>query len=1164
MKRNKSIHHQIAIVGLSAIFTAAASFALEPDYIGPPAADDPSAYTGPIVSEERSEALVDAVPAMEGALEIQNGQHADIGINNGVFTGTMSEGAGGNYDVPTGGAASPMFGALPFTQPFLRFEEFGPQKLDPAEAASAERGTFPLPLNAASGPDSDALDSFLAQRGIYPFPSEFSNTIDINPWTSAIEDFLERALDHAPMEGRAGGQGWAHQRWNEFYPQAYVKTGQSGARENGGFRNELQLHTYSKGEFGPGGLYHLAGGTKGVEPRFHPDLPLQLPETLWTWDGTFPLKLMMARIGEPVIFRHYNALPIDPTANRGFGIHTVSTHEHNGHNPAESDGFANAFFFPGQYYDYRWPMQIAGYDTINTTAEDPKASYPCAEGETLFVNDLNPGVKACANGRINVRGDQREIMSTHWFHDHMFDFTAPNVYKGDAAMMNYYSGKDRGNESIHDGANLAFPSGDALSWGNRDYDVNIVLADKAFDDEGQLWFNIFNLDGFIGDVLTVNYLYHPVLEVRARSYRFRILDGSVSRYFKLALVQEVAGRTTGEIQGAPGQDVSWNRVPFHMIANDGNILEHAIAFDGKTDLDGDGDRLEHKGTLPQLGIAERYDIIVDFSKHNLGAGAKLFFVNLLEHRNGKIVEGNVPLEQVLREEYKAVIVVTDGVASWTEGDPVVGKFMQLDVVAYDGTDLSMNPADFEPGKERMTEMPWDRNNAEDVAAIKDARRRTFHFGRSSGTDVAPWTIKTDDGGGLTADMRRVSAAPQLAQGPTEAGFSGDGTREVWKLTTGGGWSHPIHIHFEEGVIISKDGQLPPMWEIGARKDVFRLGNEEDAAREIEIAYHFREFAGSFVEHCHNTQHEDHAMLLRWDLEHPGQVQVMPSVIPTWDGVEYIDSIALPTFREGRGVGPSDGIPTNGATTNVFLAAVDVQTAVDAAAEAADAAAADVQAAEAEAEAEAAANEAAAAEIAANEANAEAAAAAEAEADAAEAEAADAAAAEVAAAAEAEAAADAAEAAADAAEAAAEVADAEAAAEVAAADAEVAAAAEAEAAADAAAADAAEAAAEVADAEAAAAAEAEAAADAAEAAAEVAAADAAAAQAVAAPQQPTVVMVRAKNVDERGRIKIEGSVAAGLQVSADLAGITCRTRDSGKFKCEGRDLPAGHLVTFTAQ
>jgi hypothetical protein len=101
-----------------------------------------------------------------------------------------------------------------------------------------------------------------------------------------------------------------------------------------------------------------------------------------------------------------------------------------------------------------------------------------------------------------------------------------------------------------------------------------------------------------------------------------------------------------------------------------------------------------------------------------------------------------------------------------------------------------------------------------------------------------------------------------------------------------------------------------MWEIGARKDVFRVGNEDDAAREIELAYHFREFAGSFVEHCHNTQHEDHAMLMRWDLEHPGQVKLMPAVIPTWDGVEYMETVALPTFRSGDGVGVQEGIPTN--------------------------------------------------------------------------------------------------------------------------------------------------------------------------------------------------------------------------------------------------------------
>ena len=46
-------------------------------------------------------------------------------------------------------------------------------------------------------------------------------------------------------------------------------------------------------------------------------------------------------------------------ANFGFGLHTLSTHEHNGHTPAESDGYTQAFFFPGEYYDYRWPFTLA-------------------------------------------------------------------------------------------------------------------------------------------------------------------------------------------------------------------------------------------------------------------------------------------------------------------------------------------------------------------------------------------------------------------------------------------------------------------------------------------------------------------------------------------------------------------------------------------------------------------------------------------------------------------------------------------------------------------------------------------------------------------------------------------------------------------------------------
>ncbi len=73
---------------------------------------------------------------------------------------------------------------------------------------------------------------------------------------------------------------------------------------------------------------------------------MQDPLTLWAFgDGTLPPKLLQARYGQPVLMRHYNALPIDPGANGGFGEHTITTHD-NGHNPGESDAFAGAYFFP--------------------------------------------------------------------------------------------------------------------------------------------------------------------------------------------------------------------------------------------------------------------------------------------------------------------------------------------------------------------------------------------------------------------------------------------------------------------------------------------------------------------------------------------------------------------------------------------------------------------------------------------------------------------------------------------------------------------------------------------------------------------------------------------------------------------------------------------------
>ena len=232
---------------------------------------------------------------------------------------------------------------------------------------------------------------------------------------------------------------------------------------------------------------------KGIQPRLHPKLPIQKPSSVWTFDGTFPGKLIMARYGQPLLFRHYNALPIAAAANGGFGINTMSTHLHNGHNPAESDGFPGAYFYPGQYYDYRWPLILSGYGRVNTDYLDPRSGYPDEGGDVLGA------------------GDWQETLSTLWFHDHRIDHTAENVYKGMVGMMNVYGPVDRGREGrmCHyadpaNNFNLCLPSGTRNDWGNRDYDVNLAIADKAWDATGQLYFNLFSRDGFLGDRITVN------------------------------------------------------------------------------------------------------------------------------------------------------------------------------------------------------------------------------------------------------------------------------------------------------------------------------------------------------------------------------------------------------------------------------------------------------------------------------------------------------------------------------------------------------------------------------------------------------------------------------------------------------------------------------------
>jgi FtsP/CotA-like multicopper oxidase with cupredoxin domain len=630
---------------------------------------------------------------------------------------------------------------------------------------------------------------------LVPAPTEQANTTQ-----QAVDVKLGGGF--GPIEGRPPGPIWAHQGFTRFPPQIAVEVTQEGAKIN---------NVYNPGV--PSSLNSGINPATPVHPRFHPFAPDQGPLALWTFNGTMPPKLLIGRYAEPILFREHNKLPVDKSQNGGFGINTISTHEHNGHHGAENDGFTGAYFFPNEFYDYHWPIVLAGFTSINTNATDPQAATPDDFG-----------------GKVNIAGDWHETMSTHWFHDHMFSFTSQNVYKGMAAMFNIYSAKDRGNEAINDGVNLRLPSGTAKSWANLDYDVNIMLADKAWDSAGQLAFNKFDFDGFLGDRMVVNGVDNPYFEVEARKYRFRILNAAVSRFFKLALSD---GST------------------MIQIANDGNLLPHPVPL---TELD-------------EIGIAERYDVVIDFSRY--AVGSKVWWVNLTQQTNGKEPDQDLSLSQALAGSYS---------------DPVVGKFLEFRIVrnpaVADASQVPdpLIPNPILPAATRTRTFKFDDN----------ARQTTSGSTSFSG----PWGILTDGDSGyrdfsrgdaLDADYGRISAAP------------GYGTTEQWTLVNGGrDWDHPIHIHFEEGQILARDGYAGnvPAWEKG-RKDVYRLHPNGT----VTIAMQFRDWGGMFMEHCHNTVHEDNAMLLRWEIDNGGSpfLRPLPTPIATPQGVTFIapDDI-LPT------------------------------------------------------------------------------------------------------------------------------------------------------------------------------------------------------------------------------------------------------------------------------
>ncbi|MCY7276049.1 MAG: multicopper oxidase domain-containing protein, partial [Phormidesmis sp. CAN_BIN44] len=128
--------------------------------------------------------------------------------------------------------------------------------------------------------------------------------------------------------------------------------------------------------------------------------------------------------------------------------------------------------------------------------------------------------------------------ATLWYHDHAIHKTAPNVYKGLAA---FYLVKD----DFEAGLNL--PSGA--------YDVPLLLKDVIFGADGTVIYDDQGEKSLMGDVITVNGVAWPRMEVANRKYRFRLCNGSISRSYQLALSNGAKFTMIGTDAGLMGAPV---------------------------------------------------------------------------------------------------------------------------------------------------------------------------------------------------------------------------------------------------------------------------------------------------------------------------------------------------------------------------------------------------------------------------------------------------------------------------------------------------------------------------------------------------------------------------------------------------------------------------------
>ncbi|KQQ80929.1 multicopper oxidase domain-containing protein [Arthrobacter sp. Leaf137] len=381
-----------------------------------------------------------------------------------------------------------------------------------------------------------------------------------------------------------------------------------------------------------------------------------------------------------------------------------------------------------------------GYRLDTSTHLHGSASLPQFDG---YANDVT-GMGYCKDYEYPNFQPARTL----WYHDHAVHNTAQSVYSGLAGQYH-----------LHDDVERNLLPQDK-------FDVPLTVSDAMFDANGALAYDDNTHSGLWGDIILVNGAPWPVMKVQRRIYRFRILNASISRSYRFSL-------STGD--------------PVTMVATDGGLMPAA-----------------QQVASWRHASAERYEILIDFSKYPAGKRVEL---RNLSNAN------NVDYDNT-------------------------GKVMAFDVTG-DAVDTSGPAAKVMPTL-------LASSNTMSLTTSQSVKTRQMRVKR----DNEIWTI-----GGMTwnevveSGYRKVLADPDLDD------------VEIWEIeNSSGGWFHPVHIHLVDFQILSRNGRAPFSYERGP-KDVVYVGEGET----VRLVMKFEHQRGRYMIHCHNLPHEDHDMMAQFSV-----------------------------------------------------------------------------------------------------------------------------------------------------------------------------------------------------------------------------------------------------------------------------------------------------------